>query len=154
MTHESEDQERRKAAFAEVLKGDRWVFESDISLVSQMDGEVERRLVDAGWDEEVAIDLMLGVHEAVINAMKHGNENDPAKKVTVDLKITPEALTVTISDEGQGYDWEHAFKATTSDTHGRGIDAYLRPHFNEMNHNEDGNELTLVRHKDKPPGNF
>jgi serine/threonine-protein kinase RsbW len=46
----------------------------------------------------------LAVREAVANAIRHGNRLDRTKKVEVDLDLDTEQLTVTVRDEGEGFD--------------------------------------------------
>lgn len=51
--------------------------------------------------------ILTSVNEAVTNAIKHGNQNDPSKKVTFDYQRSPSgALVFTITDEGQGFSWQ------------------------------------------------
>jgi serine/threonine-protein kinase RsbW len=40
----------------------------------------------------------------VANAIKHGNDQDPAKQVHVDLYLEGEDLVVRVEDEGTGFD--------------------------------------------------
>ncbi|HMB98970.1 MAG TPA: ATP-binding protein, partial [Balneolaceae bacterium] len=42
--------------------------------------------------------------EAVTNAIVHGNNEDPSKKVEVEINIKPDSIITTVEDEGEGYD--------------------------------------------------
>src|SRR5690625_5451804 len=53
--------------------------------------------------DETAAKLMLLLSEAVTNAIIHGNNQIPNKKVEVFIEITPQAITSTVSDEGDGF---------------------------------------------------
>lgn len=53
--------------------------------------------------DETAAKLMLLLSEAVTNAIIHGNKQIPNKKVEVFIEITPQAITSTVSDEGDGF---------------------------------------------------
>lgn len=55
-------------------------------------------------DEDAAHDLDLAVRESVVNAIKHGNQADAGKRVTVAFTVQPEALEVEVRDEGVGFD--------------------------------------------------
>lgn len=46
----------------------------------------------------------VAVREAVANAIKHGNRQDPAKKVEVDLALENGDLVIQIQDHGEGFD--------------------------------------------------
>jgi anti-sigma regulatory factor (Ser/Thr protein kinase) len=48
--------------------------------------------------------LGTAVAEAAMNAIEHGNRNDPEVPVRVRVTATPEALTVRITDHGQPHD--------------------------------------------------
>jgi serine/threonine-protein kinase RsbW len=50
--------------------------------------------------------IVMAIEEALINAIKHGNQLDPAKKVHVTFRIEGPWCTVEIRDEGPGFDPE------------------------------------------------
>lgn len=54
--------------------------------------------------DEKYYNIMIAVSEAVNNAISHGNKLDPAKKVHFDLIATAEKITITVRDEGEGFD--------------------------------------------------
>ena len=61
-----------------------------------------------GLDEDAIHWIGVAVRESVINAIKHGNREDPAKLVTVEFIFTPETapieLVVRVLDQGEGFD--------------------------------------------------
>jgi len=67
----------------------------------------ERILQDidrCGYSEEASFAIRIALEEAMVNAIKHGNRLDPAKKVHVECKVTPRRAEITIEDEGPGFD--------------------------------------------------
>ena len=46
--------------------------------------------------------LQLGLQEVLVNAVRHGNGNDPSKCLRVRRILTPRWLVFQIQDEGQG----------------------------------------------------
>lgn len=48
----------------------------------------------------------LAVREAVANAIKHGNLEDPDKRVEVDFALEDDELVVRVRDQGRGFDPE------------------------------------------------
>jgi serine/threonine-protein kinase RsbW len=46
----------------------------------------------------------LAVREALANAIKHGNEQNPSKQVHVDLEVEGEEVVIRVEDEGAGFD--------------------------------------------------
>jgi len=57
-----------------------------------------------GIDEDTRHWVDVAVREAVANAIKHGNAQDPAKQVHVDLFTEGDDLVVRVEDEGTGFD--------------------------------------------------
>ncbi|MFH0865380.1 MAG: ATP-binding protein [Bacteroidota bacterium] len=48
--------------------------------------------------------ILVALTEAVENAMKHGNGNDPSKHVQLIFSSRPEGLSFVVKDEGKGFD--------------------------------------------------
>jgi serine/threonine-protein kinase RsbW len=57
-----------------------------------------------GVDEDGRHWIDIAVREAVANAIKHGNREDPAKKVEVDLLLADGDLVIRVMDRGAGFD--------------------------------------------------
>lgn len=55
-------------------------------------------------DEKTAHRIGLAVREGVANAIKHGNREDPDKRVEVDCILAQDQVIVRIEDEGDGFD--------------------------------------------------
>ena len=64
----------------------------------------------AGLDEDSLHWVSVAVRECVVNAIKHGNRNDEAKRVVVEFSPVPphdpEELVIRVEDEGEGFDPE------------------------------------------------
>ena len=56
------------------------------------------------WRRHDIFCIQLAVHEALINAIVHGNCGDHAKNVHVVAQISPRKFRVEITDEGPGFD--------------------------------------------------
>lgn len=57
-----------------------------------------------GVEEDARHWIDVAVREAVANAIKHGNAQDPDKQVHVDLLLEGDELVIRIEDEGVGFD--------------------------------------------------
>src|SRR3954451_19052206 len=67
----------------------------------------ERILQDidrCGYSEEASFAIRIALEEAMVNAIKHGNRLDPAKKVKVESRVTPKRAEIIIEDEGPGFE--------------------------------------------------
>jgi serine/threonine-protein kinase RsbW len=62
----------------------------------------------AGLDEDSLHWVSVAVRECVVNAIKHGNQNDESKRVVVEFSPVPahepDELVIRVEDEGEGFD--------------------------------------------------
>src|SRR5512138_2294606 len=58
----------------------------------------------AGFNEEAQHYMSVAVRESVVNAIKHGNRQDTAKRVFLQFTLHEGALEVEVRDEGSGFD--------------------------------------------------
>jgi serine/threonine-protein kinase RsbW len=119
--------------------------------VGVVEAAAEKLATEAGLDEDQLSHIMMAVREAVINAVLHGNEYDPARKIDVSIENTGKDLVFTIADEGHGFDPdklpdplapENLLRGT-----GRGI-FLIRSLMDEVHFRQlhPGTELTLIKH--------
>ncbi len=90
-----------------VITGDTIVIPSDQEFLSDIDSFVEGTLRGLGIAESVVADIAISVSELVNNAIVHGNKFAREKKVTVKLKQSGGVLTVSVTDQGTGFDPGH-----------------------------------------------
>lgn len=101
--------------------------------------------IDMG-DERYGVQLIL--HEALTNAVVHGNHEQIFTSVSVEVYCDKDGeLTVTVTDEGIGFDWEKVV-ARPVDWHegasGRGIFLFKKYGYGIV-YNEKGTSLTLTK---------
>jgi serine/threonine-protein kinase RsbW len=106
----------------------------------------------AGFDEEAGFQIEMAVHEAVINAIYHGNQQDPRKKVHIKFLISEDGLEIHIRDEGKGFDPaalpDPLAKENLLNISGRGI-LLVRKFMDEFrveNFPGRGTEVIMVKH--------
>lgn len=80
------------------------IFESDLKNVETAEAIVQRVCTSLGFDEEDQHKIGMAVHESMINAIWHGNKNDPSKHVRLQFQISEDRLEVRVRDEGTGFD--------------------------------------------------
>src|SRR6201984_2079368 len=51
--------------------------------------------------------ILVAVTEAVNNAIYHGNKANPVKKIYVNFSSDNKAISFTVRDEGEGFDFKH-----------------------------------------------
>lgn len=120
------------------------------------------------------LNLKIGMEEILKNAIEHGNldisaeeknqaielgelgklmdsrlkqNSNSRKKIYITAKLDREAFSVTIRDQGKGFDWESLPQPTAESLlsfSGRGI-LLTRIYFDEVLYNGVGNEVTLIK---------
>jgi serine/threonine-protein kinase RsbW len=79
-------------------------IDSKLEFVDMVGSVVKSVTARMSFDEDDANWIELAIHEAVINAMIHGNRSADDKQVDVKFIIDQEALIVSIRDRGEGFD--------------------------------------------------
>lgn len=90
--------------------------------------------------------VQLGLHEALVNAVRHGNAEDGDKRVRVRQIVTPHWLVWQVQDEGSGLP-EHARRGSLPDAtdalSGRGL-FLIHQCFDDVRWSRRGNRLQLA----------
>lgn len=133
-----------------------WHIPSELTGLNTYRDKFEELLTNlhSSWiGSENIPDLTLGFDEALVNAIKYGNKEDPSKMVDVVVKIEEDKLVVTVQDQNpEAFDPETAFDSVENEdereaNHGRGITLmkhyYDSVEFEFMN---PGNKVTLIKH--------
>jgi len=106
-------------------------------------------LANKAYGERVLFAIKLAIEEAVINAIKHGNQLDDTKRVTVSFVVEEDRAVISVADEGEGFRPEDVPDPTDADnlieTSGRGL-ALIGAYMDEVRFNEKGNEITMVKY--------
>ena len=90
--------------------------------------------------------IKLGLHEALVNAVKHGNKLDPKKYVRVRRIITPNWCVWQIQDQGSGLDIKkrhYKLPPKISSVNGRGL-YIINECFDDIRWSSKGNRLQLA----------
>ena len=77
---------------------------SDPTEATRLRDKIARQLKRCRFDDREIFGIKLALEEALVNAIKHGNQMDPDKRVSVWYSVTPERFDVKITDEGPGFD--------------------------------------------------
>ena len=90
--------------------------------------------------------VKLGLHEALVNAVKHGNKLDPHKSIKVKRIITPNWCVWQIQDQGNGLEQKkrifHLPKRVDS-INGRGL-YIIHECFDDVRWSPKGNRVQLA----------
>jgi serine/threonine-protein kinase RsbW len=126
------------------------VIPSDLSAVRQLQTEIEDTLTACQYGEMEIFGIKMAIEEALVNAVKHGNQLDPNKNVTVVYTITPNLFQINITDEGPGFDPADVPDPTAPENLerpcGRGL-LLMRSFMNDVQFHGRGNSITMVKSK-------
>jgi serine/threonine-protein kinase RsbW len=76
-----------------------------LSLIGRIGEDIAKELDRYSGDRDtLAYHINLVLTEAMVNAIKYGNANDPEKMVHVVINIMNNELHIRVHDEGQGFD--------------------------------------------------
>jgi len=123
---------------------------STMESVSEVEAAAEKLATEAGIEEDDRFHVTMAVREAAVNAVLHGNEYDPSKKITVSLENTGDALVFKVADEGKGLDPETLPDPLAPENllrgTGRGI-FLIRSFMDEVHFRQlhPGTEVTLIK---------
>jgi len=117
---------------------------------------------DAGFRGDSLVGLTTAFRETVRNAELHGCREDPGLGIDVEMLLDREKLTLTVEDEGEGFDHRAyldqlestAPVAAARQRHGSGgvggLGIYLmRRCSDRLEYNERGNRVTLMKHREE-----
>jgi len=129
------------------------VVDSKPSAIVDVCHEILPKLEEHNFDKDDVFAVHLTLEEAFLNAVKHGNKMDPAKKVKIDYSVNPEKVEITITDEGEGFEPESVddprFGKGLYEPGGRGL-LLMNSYMDIVKYNEQGNSVYMVRYKEKP----
>jgi len=95
--------------------------------------------------EEIGVELAL--REALNNAVAHGNQEDPERKVHIRCRCGPgNEISIVVTDQGRGFDFgkivSNGFTSEAAAEHGRGI-RLMKAFMDEVHFERGGSEVHM-----------
>ncbi len=110
--------------------------------------QILRLAEEFGCCKNEMTDLEIALGEALANAIIHGNENDPRKRVFLRCYCADNGILFTVRDEGKGFDPERVPDPTGAErihlAHGRGI-FLMRELMDHVEYLDGGCEVRLYK---------
>jgi serine/threonine-protein kinase RsbW len=121
---------------------------SDVDIISPYIDQLMCFISRFRVGDENNFEIELALREALVNAIVHGNEGDPKKRVYVNCRCSTDGeVSITVEDEGDGFEHYAAPDPTSPDnrlrTCGRGI--YLIRTLMDEVHFEQGGSVVRMR---------
>jgi serine/threonine-protein kinase RsbW len=114
--------------------------------VTQLEALIEEIADKYKVSEDTFANMMTCLNEAFVNAVVHGNKLDPQKKVIINAEVEGKKVVWTITDEGEGFDYNQLPDPTAPENlerlTGRGV--FIVMHLaDQCIYNAKGNEMEL-----------
>ena len=122
-------------------------FSATLANVDKTTRKIEQFLSNAGIkDPTQSFDIVLGMREALNNAVTHGSGKDLNKTVCLTLRMENGVLIMEVEDEGDGFDWKNYMEKglPSREESGRGL-AIMKRFFTSMRYNQKGNKLVVKK---------
>ena len=123
------------------------VIPSDLAAVPPLQEEIGA-VVGKAFEEHEAFAVKMAVEEALVNAIKHGNQLDPSKTVTVSYVLHPERFEVRITDQGPGFNPDDVPDPTSPENLerpcGRGL-LLIRYYMTDVSFHDAGRTIAMFK---------
>jgi len=121
---------------------------SDLSEARRVQDEIEEALTAGRYTDRDIFSIKLAIEEALVNAIKHGNQMDPDKRVFVSYSVSSERFDIKIVDEGSGFNPADVPDPTAPENLerpcGRGL-LLIRNFMNDVSYHGKGNIVTMFK---------
>jgi serine/threonine-protein kinase RsbW len=132
------------------------VTRAEVTIPSETSAglEVQERIVGAleerGYPMKDTFSVRLALEEALVNAIKHGNQLDPDKSVIIAWEVGDQTCRVTIEDQGKGFNPADLPDPTLEEnlecSSGRGV-MLIHHYMSKVEYNEKGNRITMTKQR-------
>lgn len=121
---------------------------SDAAEARRIQEAIEQLLQARHLNDHDVFSIKLAVEEALVNAIKHGNQMDRNKKVHIAYQLFPDRFHVEITDAGPGFDPSDVPDPTAFENLerpcGRGL-MLMRHYMSEVAFSERGNTVAMTK---------
>jgi serine/threonine-protein kinase RsbW len=108
--------------------------------------KIMMELDELGYSRKERFGIRLALEEAIVNAVKHGNRNDPSKTVVIRYQASWLEFIIEIEDEGRGFRLERVPDPLAAQNlerpGGRGL-LLMDRYMTHVQYNEIGNRVTM-----------
>jgi serine/threonine-protein kinase RsbW len=121
---------------------------SDHAEARRFQEEIEQHLVTRRATDQELFSIRLALEEALVNAIKHGNQMDRTRKVSISYRFLPDRFEIHIADEGAGFDPREVPDPTAVENLerpcGRGL-MLMRHYMTVVEYNHRGNSVFMSK---------
>jgi serine/threonine-protein kinase RsbW len=121
---------------------------SDPAEVQRIQDHIESQLKHHQFEDKDIFSIRLALEEALVNAIKHGNQLDPAKKVHIACGFRHDRFEIAIADEGPGFNPEEVPDPLCEENLerpcGRGL-FLIRHYMTDVTYHAPGNRVSMFK---------
>jgi len=121
---------------------------SDTAEARRLQEEIEAQLLARQVTDKEVFSVRLALEEALVNAIKHGNQMDRTKKVHISYRFLGERFEIQITDEGPGFDPTDVPDPTAVENLdrpcGRGL-MLMRHYMSDVAYSGSGNTVSMSK---------
>lgn len=108
------------------------------------------QLEKTGWNNKDIFGIHMALEEAIMNAIRHGNQCCPNKDVHIEIEISNDQFCACITDQGEGFNPDDIPDPTDDENienlSGRGV-MLMKNFVDEVIFNSKGNSVELKKTK-------
>lgn len=123
---------------------------STVAEAQKVQQAISEQVAAHGYSCDTNFAIRLSLDEALINAIRHGNGDDPNRLITISYQITSETACIRVCDEGEGFTPNNIPDPTLDENleqpNGRGV-MLMKAYMTEVHFNKRGNCVTLVKRR-------
>jgi len=107
-----------------------------------------KELAARGVHNDIIFDIKVAAAEALVNAIKYGNQNKKGLTVTIDTKVNHDRVELCIKDRGKGFD-HTGLEDPTDESHltrtrGRGV-FLIKKLMDTVEFSDNGSTIKMVK---------
>jgi serine/threonine-protein kinase RsbW len=135
-----------KRSGSSILEIDCWM-PSEVRAISPLVDRLMRLIERVKCVSGAQFDLELAIREALGNAVLHGNQENPDKKVHLRCRCeSGNEISIVVTDEGKGFDFlkilGNGLTADPANSHGHGIQL-MRAYMDDVRFEQGGSEVHM-----------
>jgi serine/threonine-protein kinase RsbW len=142
----SQPQRSTKRSGSSILEIDFWM-PSEVRAISPLVDRLMELIERAKCVPGAEFDVELTIREALGNAVLHGNQENPDKKVHIRCRCeSGNEISIVVTDEGKGFDFlkilGNGLTADPANSHGHGIQL-MRAYMDDVRFEQGGSEVHM-----------
>jgi serine/threonine-protein kinase RsbW len=142
----SQSQFPGKRSRSPILEIDSWM-PSKIQAISPLVDRLMRLIEGSQCVPGEEFDVELALREALENAVVHGNQENPERKVRIRCRCqSGNEISIVVTDQGKGFDFEtilrNGITSNPDSEHGRGLQL-MKSYMDDVHFDRGGSEVHL-----------